>query len=496
MNVLTLACVPVLAVMLQAVYGKSGKALTLIRTWRKSIEAFGNGKHCLLKILGQLNHQRSGVVIVDISSINRIYLINLRCRSDRLSHFKDQQTENGWKLPEPIIFDAIDGDKVGVPDFFTQGGGAFGCLRSHISCLERAIMDDLENVLMLEDDLVWFPDAWERLQAFLAACPDSWDQLMLGGQHNGNPGQEVAPGVCRVKSAGRTHAYLITTKAAKSLLKTWYKCSVHCDWSMAGWQGDKKVYAPTEFIFGQYGTKSDISGNTNPTKFWNPPGELPVILLDAPAEVVNRLRGYGLHTGYQRDGQGLDVGLKSVVASTNKPAALRRWLDTIQWEVASDPGSVATIWHPSISAEIARAACGDTLIEVRGNTVEECLAQLPPTLRLKANLSASHVLILHASRDVVDGLPGFHKGYWVDANGYDRGQSEIALATPKDKVHRLRKWLEAVGPECERLGAVPLIWCPGISLEDVKQACPEKTVIEITGDSVEDIKQQWKEATI
>lgn len=426
-----------------------------------------------------------------IENINRVYMISLKRRPDRLAHFRHLQKEYGWHLPEVQIYEAIDGNKVGMPDFFTQGNSAWGCLLSHRACLERAIMDDLENVLMLEDDVQYDSTAWNKLEEFLANVPE-FDELMLGGQHNGSPGGEVAPGVLKVKSCGRTHAYLITTSAAKSLLKVWYKASVHCDWVMADWQRDKKVFSPTEFIFGQSSSKSDISGAFNPSKFWNAPGKAPVVLLKASADVVGKLRSNGFHTGYTRDHKGVDVGLNAVVASSNKTNALRKWVDTIQWEVASEPGTIATVWHDDITLELAQSVC-DNLIFITGNTVEECLSQVPTSITLRKNLTGSHILLLHCDRNTVDSLGNFHRGLWLDhVTGEDNGQRSAAVL--KDKTPALKKWLEAVAPECEKMNCIPLIWCKGITLEDVKQAT-DRTVIEITGTSVEDIQNQWKELT-
>lgn len=420
---------------------------------------------------------------------DRVYLINLKRRPDRLAAFRNMQADNGWQLPEPIIFEAIEGDKVGVPDYFKQGGGAYGCLRSHVTCLERVLMDDLETVLMMEDDCTWFPDAWQRLKAFMQSVPEDYQQVMLGGQHT-QPPVPVKPGVLRCRNTQRTHAYAIKASAIKSLLKVWSTSGVHIDWVMGPWQADKAVYCPSSFIFGQAGGKSDISGQTNPPKFWIPPGEMPVIFLTAPPEVVMKLRSFGFHTGYSRDSEGFDKGLQAVVKTYDKPKALRRWLDTIQWECASDLGTVATIWHPDITADLVKQV-SNNVIEVTGETVEECLACVSG-LNLKKNLSATHVLVLRASREVADNLPGFHRGFWCDpVTGQDNGQREAAVA--RDKPSRLRKWLSQVAPEAERIGAVPLVWHDGISLADV-QACTDRKVIEITASSVDDVKRQWKAA--
>lgn len=426
---------------------------------------------------------------------DRVCLINLKKRPDRIAHFKSLQIENGWNLPDPQIFEAISGDAVGVPHYFSQGGGAWGCLRSHVTCLERAIMDDVSSILMMEDDVTWHSDAWEKLDKFMKVVPEDWDQLMLGGQHIGSQGLPVADGVVRCQNTQRTHAYAIRGKALKSLLNLWYTCGVHIDWKMGEWQKNWKCYAPDPFIFGQAAGKSDISGRINNTQFWTPPREVAVVHLTCPPEVVRKLRGYGLHTGYDRDEDDLDRGLVEVAGRGDKNAgrdsrraSLRRWLDVILWECASEEGAVACVYHPEISAEEVKKVHPD-VIEVKGETVEECLSRLKG-VKLKPNFAATHVLILRAPRDVAEALGGFHRGFWIDPiTGQDNGVR--AAAVSRDKANKLKEWLRSVTPEAEKMNAVPMVWHPEIRVEDVALATDRK-VVEIEASSIEEAVKHWR----
>ena len=108
---------------------------------------------------------------MSVTIFDRVVLINLRRRPDRLAAFRRLQAEKGWRLPEPELFEAIDGGKVGEPTYYVAGGGAWGCLRSHVSILERAVMDDVASLLVFEDDVPGHDDAWDRLYRFLSAVP-------------------------------------------------------------------------------------------------------------------------------------------------------------------------------------------------------------------------------------------------------------------------------------------------------------------------------------
>ncbi len=435
----------------------------------------------------QFNRSQSPADAAKNSPLGKPFLINLRRRPDRLARFRQLQADNGWKLAEPVVVEAVEGDKVGVPTYFLSGGGAWGCLRSHIAILEYAIMKDLGTIFVMEDDVTWHADAWDRLAAFVEAVPDDWHQLMLGGQHIQTP-EVVCPGVLRCRDTERTHAYALRGPAIKSLLTRWYASNVHCDWTMGrDWQKDWNVYAPDPFVFGQGGGRSDISGRDNATNFWTAPTGVAVVHLVTPGPVVRQLRGYGLHTGYQRNEQDLDTGLCEVVGSAYPQAALKHWLDVVLWEAGAE-GKAVAVWHPGITFEQVKAVWPEA-IPIKGDTVEECLQQAKG-LSLKENVTATHLVVLRASKAVAEALP-WHLGYWRDAvTGYDNGLRHIA--TLKERAAELAEWVQTVGNEAERKGSVPCLWHPDIGVDEV-QAATSRRVVEIAGENVEECLIAWAE---
>lgn len=303
----------------------------------------------------------------------KTYLVNLLRRPDRLDNFRKLQNAHGWKLPEPVIYPAIEGDKVGVPTYFSQGGGAFGCCRSHVNILERAIMEDVDTVVMLEDDVTFDHSAWDQLETFLSNVPTNWDQLMLGGQHLRAAEPTKIPGVVKCVNTQRTHAYVIRGKAMKSLLNLWYNCDVHIDWKMGDWQHEKNVYAPEPFIFSQAGGKSDISGRTNPAYTWSQnkgtQSRTHILVLRSPRSVVDNLTGF--HRGYFLHSSGIDNGLLEVMTSSNRVDELTKWLNIITQESARG-GTVPCVWCDGISlAEVQAAAPGRHVVEITSTSIDE-----------------------------------------------------------------------------------------------------------------------------
>ena len=117
---------------------------------------------------------------------DRVVVISLRRRSDRLKRMQARMREVGWPFATPEVFDAIDGGSgtVPCPKRWISGGGAYGCQQSHIQVLQRALMDKVESILVLEDDCEFRPTFKKDVQKFVGSVPSDWEALMIGGQHN------------------------------------------------------------------------------------------------------------------------------------------------------------------------------------------------------------------------------------------------------------------------------------------------------------------------
>jgi len=444
------------------------------------------------------------------ASFDRVSVINLRHRPDRLAVFRQELEQKGWPFVEPEVFEAVWGDRLPVPKDFTQGGGAFGCRQSHVAVLQRALTDGVRSLLVLEDDAMLNPGFAEEVARFLAAVPDDWEGLMLGGQHHTTP-EPVKPGVVRVKYAQRTHAYACRGRYMRALFERWLNCNVHIDWAMQDWQHQYVVYAPERFLIGQRRSKSDINGRLNATNFWNPPaagGEMPVIWLSAPGDVVRQLRQHGWHTGYRRDpSTDIDLGLHTLIQKETKPDAiiegLRKWIGELQWECSNemDGGQrlICTVWHPQITADMVRQATRGPVWEVSAVTVEDALAQLPADAQ-SAQLSRRPdcVVLLKSPREVVEKLRahGFHTGYWRDpATDIDNGLIRIFREhqDDADRIPALREWLRVLQEEADAIpGGVVAVWHPGIDDAMMRTAFGNKTMI-INAVRIEDALGQWRD---
>jgi hypothetical protein len=202
---------------------------------------------------------------------DRVHVVTLARRADRLARFF-RELPADWPFATPEPFPAVDGQAVPSPSWWRQGKGAWGCYRSHLTLIERALNDGLQSVLLLEDDALPVADFTPRVSAFLAELPDDWQMLYLGGQlirlHQGKP-MIVSDQVLRPHNVHRTHAYALRGREAMTAVyrhlhewSTW-KARNHIDhhFGMLHESGRLNVYCPREWLIAQAAGTTDVKAD-------------------------------------------------------------------------------------------------------------------------------------------------------------------------------------------------------------------------------------------
>ena len=435
---------------------------------------------------------------------SHVHIVNLRRRPDRLGELLRKMSEFGWPFRPPEVFEAIDGEVVGCPPEFSEGGGAFGCRESHCSILRQHLMNQEEGwVFILEDDAdirEGFAEQTERFLNLLEASAPDAEGIMLGGQHHASP-DLIVPGLVRVRYAQRTHAYACRRHYMRALYHRWSTTiSAHIDWRMADWQYQYPVYAPETWIVGQAGGMSDIRGDVKPAEWWNPAtGREPVILLHAPRAVVAALRNHGVHTGYDRDpdtdiDRGLLRCMDEGIGDVERRQRLQDWVRLIQGECASSDSLVCTVWHPKVRMEHLTNVTEAPVYEIRAETTQDALRQWPNQIRQTRNRPSEVIVLLSSPRNVAEELRmhGFHSGYWRGGDGIDNGLREILDGAETQRAERLDRWVEVLRREIApmRTGVIT-VWHPRATAELITNAGHE--VVEIRAESAPEALAQWQQ---
>lgn len=208
-------------------------------------------------------------------------MINLDSRQDRWERFVEHMERIHWPFRPYERFRAIDGNKACPPQWWSQGAGAWGCLRSHLRVVECAIRNNWKSVLVLEDDAYFHSNVTDIAKSFLQRVPPNWDQIYLGGQHLRrfvHPPVEVKACVLRVFNVNRTHAYAINRKFFVPLYHWITNFSKHAQFprhhvdhrlGVLHRSGKFNIYSPRKWIVGQRGDHSNVKNARVPTRWWN-----------------------------------------------------------------------------------------------------------------------------------------------------------------------------------------------------------------------------------
>jgi hypothetical protein len=318
---------------------------------------------------------------------DRVVVINLDRRDDRWAALQDKLSKINWPFKTPERFSAYDGKKLPTPVGWTYGSGTWGCLLSHREVLSRAIHDDLNSILVLEDDIFFAPDFEKKVLSFIKGLPFDWDQIMLGGQFFDNSKvYDISPEIRKVSLCHRAHAYAVRGNFMRYMYSKLCSAYGHVDHIMNTFQERYKVYTPKHFLIGQEGSPSDISGmKQSPDLIRNPPDkDTPVFVIAPDVELHKQVveADLPLHFGTLTD-SGVNAQIHKIAENPkhNVLHTIHDFLISSIWYARSVyPSKYSTILNPEglLLAQILEAKGKLNLIYIESlDQLKEAIAKYP-----------------------------------------------------------------------------------------------------------------------
>lgn len=205
-------------------------------------------------------------------TMDHVLYINLEHRTDRRAHVEQQLHNIG--IHNAQRFNAIK-----------MENGAIGCSMSHLQCLEIALANDWDQVMIVEDDIL-FLDANVFLTQFSKCITgNDFDVLLLGG-NNKPPYMRIDDSCIQVQSCYTTTGYIVKKHYYKALI-----ANIR--------EGIEKLTAepskPNLYAIDVYWTKLQKEGR------WLLITPLTVIQIDGYSDIDKRMTSYkALMTGLEK----------------------------------------------------------------------------------------------------------------------------------------------------------------------------------------------------
>ena len=210
---------------------------------------------------------------------DKIYLLNLKRRPDRLKAFMDKYTVSDLKNESIIKFDAIDGSKLDIDSIplselaiaelkqlettgyrtkhYQLTKGAIGCYLSHVKIWENILKHKDENILIFEDDAEVPSNLKFRINSQMNHIPNDWDIVLFGYDCTKCMKYE---NYFEVERFMLTHCYMINKSAIVKIMNTntLFPITQQIDAYMSELSSIINIYTVKDKLVKQFRSRTDI----------------------------------------------------------------------------------------------------------------------------------------------------------------------------------------------------------------------------------------------
>lgn len=322
-------------------------------------------------------------------NLERAFVISLLHHEERLTNFYKELTKVA-SLPEVEVWPAINGDTCPPPELWKAGGGAWGCYKSHLNILEYCLNNNISSYIVFEDDARIKPSFDLQYKNTTNNLPPDWEQLYFGGQlihEYAHPPIKINDYVYRPYNVNRTHCFAVSCTGMKPMYKHISNLPFHhvehIDHHLGRWHEDPttKVFCPNQWVVGQHGFPSTISGKNEEVQYYHDPESLALtsklyndpicIIYQGPSWLLHKARKF-LHPGNQVDAHGYDITLTLAGKMIDPLPEVKRWYDWVRSEVVRGmPSALPCLFHNVINETHLKAIGVRPIIISNISTVED-----------------------------------------------------------------------------------------------------------------------------
>lgn len=191
---------------------------------------------------------------------DKVYLINLDRRPDRLENFKKEVEK--YNLGEFERIPAVDGTLLDTSKYNSRlKSGELGLLLTNKIIFEDAVKNNYDKILIVEDDCC-FTDEIKNFDELITYLPEDWDMFYMGGNHNTHVGQrppdKINEKIVKLHNTYSTHFVGINQRLYQTILDSISGFNSQIDVLYTKIQKNKNVYCYFPGISKQIVDFSDI----------------------------------------------------------------------------------------------------------------------------------------------------------------------------------------------------------------------------------------------
>jgi GR25 family glycosyltransferase involved in LPS biosynthesis len=193
------------------------------------------------------------------NNYDKVFLINLKKRTDRLENFKKQVEK--FDLGEFEIFEAVDGTKLNNVQSKLLSRGEIGIIMSNIEIFKKAKEKNYKEIIIIEDDC-YFTEEMKNIYDYISLIPSDWDMIYFGGNHNLHVGEQppkiVNDKIIKLHNSYSAHFVIIKSNLFEEIIFLLSSFNKQIDVVYSDLQKKYNVYSTKNAIAKQLTGFSDI----------------------------------------------------------------------------------------------------------------------------------------------------------------------------------------------------------------------------------------------